>query len=211
LPYPIPVVHSWVKWSELHGGHLGSSPGVPQGAVVPVSVLGVVVVLMFGHGAQAAHRSVLDRYVYAGLAGDKSRSMLPRLPVYQAGDRPARAPPLPAGRDECRFYRVVASSPSPASRLCFSVAAWPARRTGPGEPGMIVHRSEGLADSPLIGRSDGSGRRTAGQPDVPPRAELDTLSIARCNPNIPLPRCHRPHRFRRHRTDRIRWCGGGGY
>jgi signal transduction histidine kinase len=90
---------------------------------VPSVALVAVLALRFGYDLYTAPRSVLAPQVYAGLSiGESRASVVARLPAYQAdnAERPEGAPRDPLGTDECRFYRTVAGSLSPAYRLCFT-------------------------------------------------------------------------------------------
>lgn len=122
----------------LHAGAAAAQPGARRtldlarrkvrrsimGAIwVPSVVLAAVLVLSSGYDLYTAPRSVLGPQVYDQLRiGQSEPSVAPRLPAYQAdnAERPEGAPRDPPGTDECRFYRTVAGSLSPAYRLCFT-------------------------------------------------------------------------------------------
>jgi hypothetical protein len=90
---------------------------------VPSVTLAAVLTLSFGYDLYTAPRSVLDSETYGHLrVGESEPSVTTRLPAYQADntERPERAPEDPPGTDQCRFYRTVARSLSPAYRLCFT-------------------------------------------------------------------------------------------
>ncbi|MFI6288236.1 sensor histidine kinase [Streptomyces sp. NPDC051018] len=91
-----------------------------QAVVVPVTVVGVLAVLMFGFDQYTRTRTVLDRGGYDGLrVGDTRDAVSARLPERSLKERPAGVDREPPDAGDCVYYRVERFSDTPAYRLCF--------------------------------------------------------------------------------------------
>ncbi|MGW4203668.1 sensor histidine kinase [Streptomyces sp. NPDC004726] len=94
--------------------------GLVQAIVVPIVVVGVLGVMMFGFDQYTRSRTVLDRDGYDRIAVGETRAALAAfLPEHSLRNRPAGVDPEPPGAGECVYYRVREFSDTPAYRLCF--------------------------------------------------------------------------------------------
>ncbi|MFF0448492.1 sensor histidine kinase [Streptomyces sp. NPDC004609] len=91
-----------------------------QAVVVPVTVIGVLGVLMFGFDQYTRTRTVLDRGQYDTIrVGDTRAVVSARLPERSLKERPAGVDREPPDAGDCVYYRVERFSDTPAYRLCF--------------------------------------------------------------------------------------------